>query len=108
MSKIELKLGIFIEGFDEEYQYRQRLYGNTGISNSVKLLYQGKTSEIPEEITRSVCELQDVFNTPEYINQNIDRYKNYEVTKYTWYDCTVKESIKSACPQKYCIIYKIK
>jgi hypothetical protein len=49
--KIELKPNIFIEGFDTEYQYRQRLYGNSGISNSIELLYQGKTSKMIEKLT---------------------------------------------------------
>lgn len=106
MSKIEFKPGIFIEGFDEKDL--QVLCGIEAEDSGYNLLYEGKTSEIPEEITRSVCELQDVFNTPEYINQNIDRYKNYEVTKYTWYDCTAKESIQSACQNEFCIIYKTK
>ena len=40
--KTEFTPNIFIEGFDTEYQYRQKLYGNSGINNSIELLYQGK------------------------------------------------------------------
>ena len=102
MSKVNLKDNIWIEGFDTLDWLNAHIFP----FEYFEILYKGKTSEIPEEIIRSVCELQDVFNTPEYINQDIDRYKNYKVTEYTWYDCTAKESIQSACSDEFCIIYK--
>lgn len=100
MSKVNLKDNIWIQGFDSFITL------SFALAAGVKPIYAGKTSEIPEEILRDVCELQNYFNTLEYINQDIDRYKNYKVTEYTWYDCTAKESIQSACPEEYCIIYK--
>lgn len=77
-----------------------------------EIIYSGKTSEIPEELARELFELQQVFNTPEYLSQDIDRYRNYRVTEYVWFDCTLKESIQSALTKeggsiyKYCIIFK--
>lgn len=99
MSRIELKPRIFIEGFDEEYQYRQRLYGNTGINNSVELLYKGRTLEMPKKLAANCV-------TPPLTTEGYFMYIDY--TEKTLGFETVKESIKSACPQKYCIIYKIK
>lgn len=103
MSRIELKPGIFIEGFDEEYQYRQRLYGNKGISNSTELLYQGKTNEISEELAKECAELL----TPKH---PISLWRNYKYDKpqpASFTKCTAKESIQSACDKEYCIIYKV-
>lgn len=105
MSKVNLKDNIWIEGFDKLSEMQIRLL-TLPDSQFKAVIYDNKTSEIPEDLVKEICELQDVFNTKEYIDQNVDRYKNYKVTEYTWYDCTAKESIQSACPEKYCIIYK--
>ena len=106
-----LKDNIWIIGFDSQ----DNNYKNNKMTAFLldflsydldRIIYSGKTSEISEEILRNVCELQNVFNTLEYISQDINRYKNYKVTKFTYYDCTVKESVQIACDKEYCIIYK--
>ncbi|MCK9575566.1 MAG: hypothetical protein M0R51_06375 [Clostridia bacterium] len=95
MNKIYVKKDIFIEGFDNEWQYRQKLYGKTGISNSVELLYQGKTSEISEELAIKIAEKGELCEF--YWDYNLDDYSK---------NITAKESIQSACDKEYCIIYK--
>ena len=98
MSKIELKEGIFIEG-STNLKY---FYGlETWLSNHRGIiLYKDRTSEIPEEIAKS-C----VKKSSEPITK--EGYKNYFKSEPYWY-WTAKESIQSACPEEYCIIYKTK
>lgn len=106
--KTNLKDNIWIEGFDDKIKF---VAGHCFYNDNDQLfdvIYFGGTSEIPKEIAREVCELQQVFNDPKYIEQDIDRYRNYRLTNYIWFDCTAKQSIMSACSQEYCIIYKTK
>ena len=97
--KTELKPNIFIEGFDSESEFRRRMYGRKGMSFSVDLIYQGKTSDVPEEIARNSTQRSE-------FDENIIQYYDYE--KDYWPCRTAKESIQSACKQKWCIIYKTK
>ena len=105
-----LKENIWCEGFKNDFEIQQYWYSHRHEIESV--IYQGKASEIPEEIAREVCELQQVFNTEEYIKQDIDRYRNYRVIESVWFDCTAKQSIKSAVTKPdgtiypYIIIFK--
>lgn len=102
MNKVELKNKIFIEGFDTQWQYRKRLYGNTGISNSVELIYQGKTSEMPEELASQCCKYHTIY-------EGSVHYKEYgNITWATYPYIEAKESIQSACNKEFCIIYKTK
>lgn len=98
--KTELKPNIFIEGFDSESEFRRRMYGRKGISFSVDLIYQGKTSDVPEEIAEK------------YTGKHLDSFwKDYSEPihniDYLWVE-TAKESIESACKQEWCVIYKTK
>lgn len=100
MNKIELKPEIFIEGFDKEWEYRQRLYGNKGISNSIELLYQGRTNKIHEELASQCCKYQNSYEGKPF-------YKEYGgITWATYPHEKAKESIQSACQNEFCIIYK--
>ena len=94
MAKINLKDKIFIEGI-----------ANDGVSRllptGVCCLYQGKTSEIPEELAKECA-------APLYLN-----YGTTNPTPWGWdsyNDNSVKntsiQSIQSACSEEYCIIYK--
>lgn len=101
---VNLKDNIWIEGYDNQgdlgYGYfclaADRSYDLKNI------LYQGKTSEILEELAK---ECVDKFSALLPI-----LYWNYS-TPYPHYyiNCefkTAKESIQSACDKEYCIIFK--
>lgn len=90
--KVNLKDNIWIEGII-----------NDGISRllptGVDYIYQGKTSEIPEELAK------------ECLNTHYDGYcgRIYYGKMYNEFlSNNPIESIQSACPEKYCIIYKTK
>lgn len=101
--KTNLKDNIWIDGFDKmisiinlgaTYEQHPQFY---------EVLYKGKTSEIPEELVMKYIELL----TPGCM---ISLWRNYKYDKPQPVDityCSAKESIQSACPQEYCIIYKI-
>lgn len=93
MNKTEFKPGIFIEGFNEKDL--QVLCGMEVEDSGHILLYEGKTSEIPEELARGI-----MFNPWDMRNGYPDFYNK------GFYLKSAKESIQSACSQKYCIIYK--
>jgi hypothetical protein len=98
--KINLKDNIWIEGFDFEDAFRSRMYGASGISSSVTLLYQGKTDDIPEFLAKYLVK-----------NWRTDGlYNNYKIEseyeEYLFKSAT--KSIQSACENDYCIIYKNK
>ena len=40
-------LVVTIEQFDTESEFRQRLYGRSGIHNSITLYFQGKKTDLP-------------------------------------------------------------
>lgn len=89
--KINLKDNIWIEGFEK---YHLLL---TKIATIDKLIiYQGKTSEISEEL--AIKCIKEGFLSCDYMN-----YHN-KIIEFE----TAKESIQSACDKKYCIIYKEK
>lgn len=99
MSKIELKQGIFIEGFDDIKDWQDRNIINA-VFKDVKEIYSGKTSEIPEEIASQCCKYHTIYEG------NI-HYKEYgNITWSTYPYIEAKESIQSACNKEYCIIYK--
>ena len=98
MSRIELKEGIFIEGFNSKRSFILKL--SKGYYIDYPILYKGKTSEIPEVIAKSCVKKSSRPITKE-------GYKNYFKSEPYWY-WTAKESIQSACPEEYCIIYKTK
>jgi len=94
--KIKLKQGIFIEGFDESIYLD--CASDIGI-NLYVVIYKGKTSEISEELAK-IC--------VKYSGNSIKDYTLSKEPHPQVYDnkFNAKESIQSACNQKYCIIYK--
>ena len=96
MSKVELKHGIFIEGII-----------NDGISRllptGVKYLYQGKTSEISEELLSDVLEERSNF-----INESQCTCGERNLCYYceNIFYSKDKDFITQICPEEYCIIYK--
>lgn len=86
--KTNLKDNIWIKGFDtneEVYNFKDTI---CFVGEKLPYIYIGKTSEIPEEITKK------------YFDYG---YDNLEV-HYT----SINEAIKESCDQEYCIIYKTK
>ena len=116
MSKLNLKDNIWIEGFTRKELFNLSKEDWRDIVDDVsvdKMLYSGKTSEIPEEI------LQQVVNSSVCINtvDNLVRYADYssntiilksrgKLTKVSKSFSSAKESIQSACNKEYCMIYK--
>ena len=106
--KTQLKDNIFIEGFvtqtgvDLELLSDNKKFLRDDILDEFNpnLIYEGKTSEIPEDIAKE-CVLNWRTN---------ELYNNYKISsQYEEYMFkTAKESIQSACNQTYCIIYKEK
>jgi hypothetical protein len=106
--KINLKDNIWIEGFDfNTYIQEERLRFGCN-----KILYSGKTSEIPEELAKE-CIIQLVLckgtkmDDGTILQEDICfGFKNYKLGFGVVDFETAKESIQSACLQEFCIIYK--
>lgn len=97
MNKIELKKDIFIEGFDDIDLWNKKLCYLGQISEkNIKIIYQGKTSEI----TRDDVEDYIIANKGAYLLF----YRNYK-DGFPLFR-TIQKSIQSACNKDYCIIYK--
>lgn len=98
--KTQLKDDIWIEGFDTIDTRNKRLK-IISICDTIidELIYSGKTSEISEELAKECIDWNE-------FDDNIIKY--YDYIKDYWPHLTAKESIKSACSQEYCIIYKTK
>ena len=95
--KVNLKDNIFIEGFDNQldvYNSSIDLCLNLG---NFSILYEGKSSEIPEDLVKKCVTKTRLRN-----------FKNYKTFRFCGLPFTAKESIQSACDKEYCIIYKIK
>lgn len=134
MKLVNLKDDIFIEGFDKEYEFRQRLYGSHGIAYSVDLWYQGKTDDVTEEEAREFTSSkygettingEAIYTFKDY-NGIRSRLYTFEVSHPVsekqldeWWDMCgrpttqyfyskAKDALKSACDKEYCIIYRIK
>ena len=85
-----LKDNIWIEGFCNIEKYDEMIVSLSAI------LYHGKTSDVPEEIAKECVDWHE-FDSDHKL------YYNYDGTNWKY---TAKESIKSACNQEYCIIFK--
>ena len=94
--KTLLKQNIYIEGFDEEYIFNYQLFTDG------KIIYQGKTSEIDEELAKECVDQYSLLNPVLYWNYGVPYPHYYTDCEFT----TAKDSIQSACSQKFCIIYK--
>jgi len=100
MSKVNLKDNIWIEGFDDMALWNQKLcYLGQMLENNILIIYEGKTSKIPEELASQCCEYMNLWN-------DLVFYKQYNLQQDAYNFKTAKESIQSACPEEYCIIYK--
>lgn len=89
MSKLNLKDNIWIEGFTREelFDLSKEDWRNIVDDVSVdKMLYSGKTSEIPEELAKQIFDWG--YDDLELHFESLD------------------ESIQSACDKEFCIIYK--
>lgn len=89
--KVNLKDNIWIEGFDN---FRECVFAQDAYFD--RLVYSGKTSEIPEETAK---ECVDCFKQKWYLDYGADIDYLFELE-------TSKQSILSACDKPYCIIYK--
>lgn len=94
MSKVNLKDNIWIEGFNNILSVHdyETWYNEDELYN---VLFSGKTSEISEEVAKECV----------YIRPYVNTYLRYDKSGHLF---SAKESIKSACPEEYCIVYKTK
>lgn len=104
--KINLKDNIWIDGFDHFWQMvlREQSFLDTDLKYTKDHIYSGKTSEISEELAKECVEILAKTTMGNF-------YRNYQYNKpqpVSFTKCTAKESIQSACPHEYCIIYKTK
>lgn len=98
--KTNLKENICIEGFDTlslVYDKVLNLGGEKGI------IYKGKTLNIPEDLASKCCNWTLWDEHPE--KRRYYNYGNKAAVSYPF--LTPIDSIKSACPENYCIIYLI-
>ena len=95
--KTQLKDSIWIEGFDtmQSIDYCE-LLDAMSLCGIKSYIYKGKTSDIPEELAKECV----------HVGVLTDNCKDYQ-SGFNIFE-TAKESIKSACSQEYCIIYKTK
>ena len=106
MNKTELKPGIFIERFDSFEETQEcRINMQREKNNYSIILYQGKTSEIPEGLAKEYVDI-DYFG--EYFQGmwQYQGYRNFDINTPYDHVHTAKQSIHSACDKEYCIIYK--
>ena len=109
IDKINLKDNLWIQGFFDdkkcENEYLHIVESNElsikyGSGKQIEVLYKGKTSEIPENAAKTyVRKMRFSYQTA---------YLSYEPYLYSPnHFPTAKESIQSACQEKFCIIYKL-
>ena len=96
--EINLKGNIYIKGFDKNNPFDKKNNDGDFFNHFHKLkdeniIYIGKTFDISEDVA------QQCVNS---INSN--HYEDY--TNFNSFVDTAKESILSACKQKFCIIYR--
>ena len=109
MSKVNLKENIWIEGFTNEElcEFTSKSWKDFRFSLD-EVLYSGKTSEIPEKLAREYVKttpnLYEGMIVLDNHGNNVLFY-NYKINDYV--KRSGVRSIKSACSEEYCIIYKI-
>lgn len=101
MSKTNLKENIWIEGFEDES--RGYVLRDFRIMQGVKIVYFGKTSEIPEELAKQYVESLGIWDELSVCFRDYSGTLEKNVEEYCM---TAKESIQSACQSEFCIIYK--
>ena len=102
--KTNLGTGYIIEGFNTLKEVVREQIGRDKTKEFRETLYEGKTSEIPEEIAKECVELTSTGLYKSYM-WNDDKVEEHGIQPLS---NTAKESIQSACNQTYCIIYKEK
>lgn len=105
MSKVNLKDYIWIEGFDKLILLNSSC--NIYFEEENKIIYRGKTSEIPEELAKELVDtIPHIFYGMRITDTsgNDVLFKNYKINKFV--KKSGKRSIQSACDKEYCIIYK--
>lgn len=109
MSKVNLKNNIWIEGFEDDFKRYERtieLFKESKIQDPWKqdeyILYKGKTSEISEELAKRIIPF---MFWDKKSDKDRPRFKTYKPTVVSYEFLDYKESIQSACPEEYCIIY---
>jgi hypothetical protein len=73
----------------------------------IPILYEGKTSEIPEELAKELVDtIPHIFYGMRITDTSGNNvlFKNYKINKFV--KRSGKRSIQSACNQEFCIIYK--
>lgn len=106
--KTNLKDNIWIVGFNQHREIDDDYLTEIFIaSNDDNIIYEGDVSDITEEIAK-LCALADVRDEGTEREITIG-YKTYgDVSNIKWFPLlTAKESIRSACSLKQCVIYKI-
>ena len=103
---INLKDDIWIEGCDKNEPF-DKINGGDNFFNLFhlldkdKIIYLGKTSEIPRDLAKSLLK----------IDEKLSHWEDYDDVFYMSYDGDIshsdyRDSLKSTCDKEYCIIYK--
>lgn len=116
---VNLKDNIWIEGFDMHEVGHFMVTKDRNFIGDIakKIIYSGKTSDIPEEIAKKSLLLHPYSSGQckcyfEYDNPELDldnkscRCRNNPNKSRNDHLWDWKESIQSACNQEYCIIFK--
>jgi len=104
---INLKNNIYIAGFNKNNPFDKK-NGENELFNTFHnlldkdIIYIGLTKDITEEIALNCVNFMN-FDS-DIINGDYDAYEDYSNFD-CWVD-TAKESILSACKDKYCIIFR--
>lgn len=98
---INLKSDIYIECFDKDF-FEIQLEQIINMEPEKKIIYFGSVDNISTDIAKMFCDWMIWDEQPEQ-----RRYKNYgKCVGVTFPFTNAKDSIKSACGDKYCVIYK--
>lgn len=110
MSKVNLKDNIWIEGFDDmksqlfKFNYLMNdidISHSLGNCSSYSSIQCFKTSEISEELAKTIC-----YKKQFYLNYALFNDLKENDWREPYMFTSAKESIQSACSKEYCIIYK--
>ena len=99
---VNLKDNVWIEGFDMHEVGHFMVTKDRNFIGDIakKIIYSGKTSDIPEEMAKECVSFH-------FSNECKIYYNNYsKIENIISWQNTAKESIQSACNQEYCIIFK--
>lgn len=105
--EVNLKNNIYIKGFEKNNPFDKKNNDGDFFNHFHKLkdeniIYIGKTFDISEDVAQQ-C-VNSMFFDSDIIGGGYDAYENY--SEFDCWTDTAKESILSACKQKFCIIYR--